>query len=235
MNSGVATVDTWTPSRRIQAAAAAENERVEREIARLDARASELTAELAAIQTAREELEHQRRVLNHFTNGREPARGEHASRRLEALPDPRGAVSNGATLLKGASIRKAAVRVLAATHERERPVHYRDWFALLTAQGFLPGGKDPLATFLTQVSRSPLVKRTTTAGVYVLDHDFPSRARERVAMLNEQLLETQQLPPHATVNQIAESRERGAQLLASLHETERQLDEALRSLGENDT
>src|ERR1700710_2288853 len=140
INPDVATVETWTPSRRIQAAAAAENERVQREISRLDARAKELTAELAGIQAARDELEHQRHVLNHFTTGHEPSNGERPNRRLRALPSPQVEPhTEGVTVLKGASIRETAIRVLAASQEPESPVHYRDWFELLTGQGFLPG------------------------------------------------------------------------------------------------
>jgi hypothetical protein len=232
INSDMATAETWTPSRRIRAAAVAENDRVERELARLAARERELAAEMAAVQGAREELQHQRNVLNHFTNGHEPAISPRSGRTLRALPSPALAGSDGTTLLKGASIRETAVRILAVNQDPDRPVHYRDWFELLTAQGFMPGGKDPLATFLTQISRSPLVKRTTSAGVYVLDHEFTRRARKRLTSLAEQLSETQALSAQDTVEQIATARERRARLTAEIQETERQLHEALRSLGE---
>jgi len=134
-------------------------------------------------------------------------------------------------MLRGASIRETAVRVLAANTEPDAPVHYRDWFELLTAQGFMPAGKDPLATFLTQVGRSPVVQRTTASGVYVLDHEFPKRARERLAQLAVELSEAQQLSADPTVDEIAEARERRAQLSAEMQVAERQLEEALRSLG----
>lgn len=50
---------------------------------------------------------------------------------------------------------------------------------LIFSHGFMPAGKDPLATFLTQVGRSPVVKRTSNAGVFVLDRDFIVTARRR--------------------------------------------------------
>jgi len=134
-------------------------------------------------------------------------------------------------VLRGARIRETAVRVLAAHLQADAPVHYRDWFELLTAQGFMPTGKDPLATFLTQIGRSPVVQRTTTQGMYVLDLAFAERARERVARLSAELSATQDLSPNVTVEEIAAARERRAQLTAELQETERQLEEALRALG----
>jgi hypothetical protein len=123
------------------------------------------------------------------------------------------------------------VRVLAANGQPEAPVHYRDWFELLTSQAFMPAGKDPLATFLTQVGRSPVVQRTTTAGMYLLDLEFPRRASERLAKLTAALAESQERSAGVTVEELAAARERRAQLTAELQETERQLEEALRALG----
>ena len=96
----------------------------------------------------------------------------------------------------------------------------------------MPAGKDPLATFLTQIGRSPVVQRTTTSGMYVLDLEFPRRARERLTRLGAELSATQDLPAGATVEDIAAARERRAQLSAELQEAERHLEEALRALGE---
>ena len=228
----VATTETWNPSRRMQAAAAAEHERVERELARLDARARELAAELVSVDAARAELEHERTVLNHFaSHGPRSSSPAKAGRRLRALPDADPTAAGGPTTLRGARIRETAVRVLAAITQPDEPVHYRDWFEVLTARGFMPAGKDPLATFLTQVGRSPVVRRTTTAGMYVLDLEFARRARERLARLAAELAAAQDLSPDASVEEIAAARERRGQLTAEMHESERQLEEALRSLG----
>jgi hypothetical protein len=220
----------------MRAAAASERERLERELWRLGTREAELSAELEAVRAARAELEHERSVLNHFADRDEPPRSpDGAARRLRALPDVSAPASTtGATVLRGAAIRKTAVRVLAANSQPEAPVHYRDWFELLTSQGFMPAGKDPLATFLTQVGRSPVVQRTTTAGMYLLDLDFPKRARQRLADLTAALSDAQERSPGATVEDLAAARERRAQLTAELQETERQLEEAIRSLGEAD-
>jgi len=229
----VAMAETWTPSRRMQAAAAAERERVERELARLAAREDDLAAELAAVQAAHADLEHQRDLLNHFTHGNGGrTSSDTEGRRLRALPTPPQPDANGKTLLRGAHIRETAVRVLAAHAQPDAPVHYRDWFELVTAQGFMPTGKDPLATFLTQVSRSPVVQRTTSSGMYVLDLEFSRRARERLQRLTAELAETRHASAELTVEAIAAARERRGQLTAELQETERELEEALRSLGD---
>ncbi len=219
----------------MQAAAAAERGRVERELARLAAREREVAAELAALQATRADLEHQRQVLNHFAYDDEPTGSSgNGGRRLRVLPAAGSTAPDGTTALRGARIRETAVRVLASHTRPDVPVHYRDWFELLTAQGFIPAGKDPLATFLTQVGRSPVVQRTTTSGTYVLDLDFPMRARERLARLARELSEAEELSPSVTVEEIAAARERRAQLDMEMHETERQLEEALRSLGDVD-
>jgi hypothetical protein len=220
----------------MRAAAASERERLERELSRLGAREAELSAELEAVRAARAELEHERSILNHFADRDEPPRSpDRAARRLRALPDASAPASKtGATALRGAAIRETAVRVLAANSQPEAPVHYRDWFELLTSQGFMPAGKDPLATFLTQVGRSPVVQRTTTAGMYVLDLGFAQRARQRVAELAAALSEAQERSPGATVEDLAAAREHRAQLTAELQETERQLEEAFRSLSDAD-
>jgi hypothetical protein len=224
--------EMWTPSRRMQAAAAAERERVERELARLAARQDELAAELAAVQARRATLEQQREVLNHFTFGNGGTTSDTEGRRIRALQARQPPGASVKTVLRGAHIRETAVRVLAANAQPDAPVHYRDWFELVTAQGFIPAGKDPLATFLTQVSRSPVVQRTTSSGMYVLDLDFSRRARERLQRLTAELAETQHASSELTVEEIATARERRGQLTAKLQETERQIEEALRSLGD---
>jgi hypothetical protein len=60
-------------------------------------------------------------------------------------------------------------------------IHYRDWFELVQEDGVEIVGKDPLATFLTQITRSPVVVRVDEEqGVYALDpHGAYERARDR--------------------------------------------------------
>jgi hypothetical protein len=104
---------------------------------------------------------------------------------------------------------------------------------LFRREGFLPAGKDPVATFLTQVGRSPVVLRTSAAGTYQLDFSFPSRARERLKELGAELAAAQALPLNADVDDIGAARARRAQLTSEIQGTERALEEALRSLGDS--
>jgi hypothetical protein len=71
--------------------------------------------------------------------------------------------------LRGQRLREVAVQVLGELHGSGEPIHYRTWFQLVREQGYAVAGKDPLATFLAQVSRAdevePVGKRS---GLYLL-------------------------------------------------------------------
>jgi hypothetical protein len=85
--------------------------------------------------------------------------GLSAQTRIEDI-DPR---------LRGQHLEEIAVRLLRRSREGDEPIHYREWFALLRRAGHHVGGKDPLATFLTQINRSPAVERVgQRSGLYRL-------------------------------------------------------------------
>lgn len=90
-------------------------------------------------------------------------------------------------MLRGPAIRAAAVKALLADPQRPQALHYRRWFDLLSKAGYDVAGKDPLAVFLTQLSRSPLVRRSTQSGVYELDLQAPARLRQQLEDLEAQL------------------------------------------------
>jgi hypothetical protein len=236
ISQGMALAETWTPSRRMRSAALAERERVERELARVVARRDALAREVAAAEAAERDLREHLAVLNRFAHEfTDDTDGTELQPRLTPVPAPaNGASTRGAPTLRGARIREVAVRVLAGAPEAQGPVHYRTWFELLTHQGFMPAGKDPVATFLTQIGRSPVVKRTSQAGVYQLDFSFPREARQRLAELQRTVAATHQLASDSGVEAIGAAREQRAQLTAQIEATERALEEALRSLGDSD-
>jgi hypothetical protein len=71
--------------------------------------------------------------------------------------------------LRGPRLEEIAVELLRRSRLDEQPIHYREWFALLRAAGHHVGGKDPLATFLSQINRSALVERVgPRSGLYRL-------------------------------------------------------------------
>jgi hypothetical protein len=83
--------------------------------------------------------------------------------------------------IKGAELRRVAARQLW-TSQGEQEVHYRDWFERLIAAGYAIGGKDPLASFLTNIRDSPAVTRGSRQGYYRLD---PRGAGPLEQQLNE--------------------------------------------------
>ena len=71
--------------------------------------------------------------------------------------------------LRGQRLRDVAVQVL---QERCGPgvvIHYTDWFSMLAEAGVRVGGKNPVATFLTQIGKAPRVESVRPrSGLYRL-------------------------------------------------------------------
>ena len=67
-------------------------------------------------------------------------------------------------------------------------LHYREWFDLLTRAGYAVAGKDPLAVFLTQLTRSPVVRKSATPGRYELDRQADQRLKRRIDRLHREYL-----------------------------------------------
>jgi hypothetical protein len=119
--------------------------------------------------------------------------------------------------------------VLRTRPDRPQALHYRDWFDALRAAGYAVAGKDPLAVFLTQLSRSPVVRRGTQSGVYELDTTAPRRLRERLDALHAELRGLT-AAPSATADLTA-IRARRAALTAEITRVEKALEEAEAVLG----
>jgi hypothetical protein len=60
--------------------------------------------------------------------------------------------------LRGQRLREVAIEILRNELGAGESMHYRDWFRLVRAAGHRVAGKDPMASFLTQVSRSDAVE-----------------------------------------------------------------------------
>lgn len=117
---------------------------------------------------------------------------------------------------------------MLAAHPGREALHYREWYELLRAEGFRVAGKDPLAVFLTQLNRSPVVRKGTQAGVYTLDLDAPARLR---AQLTERQLQLRQLTSTpASTNDLGSIRERRSMVNAEIGQVEKALEEAIRVL-----
>lgn len=71
--------------------------------------------------------------------------------------------------LRGERLRDVAADVLWRHFRDGDVVHYRQWYDLVVSDGYRIGGKNPAATFLTQVARVETVERVgRRSGLYKL-------------------------------------------------------------------
>jgi hypothetical protein len=224
---------TPPPSSRLLRAADAERAELDRHRDRLHAAREELRAELARVEAGLADVDERRRLLDRLAptptagpgpdeadgDGVDPAVSLHPE--LTAVVDQRRA-------LRGPAIRETAVELLLSRPDGIEALHYREWFDLVTAEGYAIVGKDPLAVFLTQISRSPVVRRSTQAGVYEIDRDASGALRRELDDLHEQLRETTAAP--APSAGLSETRARRQTLMADISRVEKALEEARRLL-----
>jgi hypothetical protein len=132
-------------------------------------------------------------------------------------------VEAAGAVLRGPRIREVAVRLLV---ERGTwgALHHRDWYALLVAAGYEIAGKDPLAVFLTQLTRSPAVRRSGAPGVYEVDRGASAREAARLAELQRELRTLTAAVPAADLTAIRA-------VMAEITRAERALAELTRVLG----
>jgi hypothetical protein len=98
--------------------------------------------------------------IDHFARLAEEARDEAKSLRdrIRAIEEvaglaPQMAICEINEELRGERLREVALDVLRELSASGDPVHYRTWFDALLESGFRVSGRDPLATFLTQITR----------------------------------------------------------------------------------
>ena len=212
-----------TPSARLVRAAAAERAELGRHRERLLSARGSLRAELQGIEASLRELDERDALLDRLAG---PPAGSVA---IAAGGERSRPESAGRAPLRGPAIRRAAVEVLLAQPEAPQALHYRAWFEVLVAAGYEVAGKDPLAVFLTQLSRSPVVRRGTQSGVYELDPGAPRRLRDRLDALHAELRGIAGTPS-ATADLTA-IRGRRAALTTQISQVEKALEEAEALLG----
>lgn len=212
-------------STRLSAAAAAERERLEREMIRIERRAADAAVDLQRLVDQREALRERVALLDRLAPP--PPLQEELKVEDDVPTEPPAAPPNG--YLRGARIRTVAVHLLAASDEADSAIHYADWFAMLERAGFGVAGKDPVAAFLTQLTRSPVVEKADGPGHYRLDLSAPRELQRRLRDLQEELRQLHD--GQQTLESIASVRERRSELTAALARTERALEEAVSALG----
>jgi peptidoglycan hydrolase CwlO-like protein len=208
-------------SQRFTQAATNERNRLARKRDQLSKKRSELQQRLNKLDAELETLDQEITVLDSF------ATGENTGELALAAETASRAEAN---LLSGGAIRGFAVPLLI----RERgsaPIHYREWQALVEAEGFKIAGKRPEAVFLNQVTRSPLIKATTSAGYYQLDPEAPDRLHALLSQQQQALTELMRQIPRDTAS-IEEHRQKQQELNTAIAKTQRELQEADNALAE---
>jgi hypothetical protein len=214
------------PSSRFIRAAVTERDELLRHRARLVVKRESLLDELRRIDEALGDIDQQVAILARLIGPRsedsELATAEQPQEEIDTL----GREVPEAQLIRGPTIREAAVRVLLGQPEYIEALHYRRWYELVSDAGYAISGKNPLAVFLTQITRSPVVRKTNQAGIYELDRQAPLRLRQRLERLQAELRELLAAPS----GDLPSVRARRHDLDVAISQQERALEEALRVL-----
>ena len=216
---------TRTPSARLLKAAQAERKQLIRHRRELLEARDSLRAELDRIEGSLQEVAERETLLDRLVgvipDGEQARAGEGPSRRT--ADEHAGDDDAAGVMLRGPDIRREALRVVLAHPDRPEALHYRDWYSLLRDAGYRVAGKDPLATFLTQLSRAPAVRRGTQSGVYEVDRGALVRLRRRRDELQDELRAMTAASAHGS--DVSERRARRTELNTELGRVEKALEE----------
>ncbi len=119
------------------------------------------------------------------------------------------------------------MKLLAASTAATGPVHYRKVLQIVRDAGYEIAGKDPEAVLLTQLTRSPAIRKAGRPGEYQLDHDAPDRLRTRLQALQAELRGLSDASSGASMVAMRGDRHR---IVAELGRNEKALEEANRCL-----
>lgn len=205
------------PSNRLRRAAAAERAAVRRDRERLRRKRDRLTAQVAEIDDALRAVDERLALLSALSEAPEATRTSSMSG-----GEPPG---DSRRVLRSMAVRETAVRVLNSHPRGIEGLHYRDWYELMREAGYAVAGSDPLALFLTQLTRSPVVRKSTASGVYAVDREAPQRIRQRLERLACELREVTATAPGPV--ELATLRARRCELDRAISRQERALEEAL--------
>jgi hypothetical protein len=220
------TLPVRNPSKRFLRAAASERNHLIAHLGHLAAERDRLSAESERVKLRMLEIADQVQSLSQMIGDVE----------LEvlALPSAESPVDipdtgfSAARLLSGPAIRETAVAVLLRQPKYIEAIHYRDWYDLLLEAGYAIAGKNSQAVFLTQITRSPVVRKSTQAGIYELDRQAPLRLRQQFDRLQADLRDLANIP--VGDGDAATNSARRRALMVAMGQTERSLEEALRVL-----
>jgi hypothetical protein len=124
---------------------------------------------LRRVHELRERAAMHREVLVHLEQ--QLAGEERLLREIEELSDrrPQLRLERLDRQLKGRRLQEVAVEVLRRRIGTDQAIHYREWFALLRAEGYEVSGRDPVNSFLTGIGRAAGVERVgSRTGLYCI-------------------------------------------------------------------
>lgn len=129
-----------------------------------------------------------------------------------------------ATILSGARLRQEAARIMAERVGIRTPIHYREWYQLVLAEGYIVVGKRPLSTFLTGAARASVIQKGNDPGTYLLEPQLVDRLRAQLLELQGELADVQQM--RASDPRLGSKlRQHAVNLKASIRKLERKLHE----------
>lgn len=169
------------PSAALRRTARSELARIERAVNKIEQRRAALLGQLAELDDEAEVYARRKRLLEELAYVEDvvPTSGTVA----RARPPAKGAI-------KGRELRRIAGRLLWST-QRDREIHYREWFERVIAAGYAVGGKDPVASFLTNMRDSPAVRRGSTQGLYRLDPNSLETIAQQIAETQAELADVE--------------------------------------------
>lgn len=195
----------------LQRAAEVEHRRIDAALSRVDERLEALDIERAKLRNERTRLKERQRLLEQVID-------PNAGRRS---PEERSA----GIVLRGARLRTEAARVLMHHAGPGQPMHYREWYRLVWDAGFIVLGKRPDATFLTAVSRSPIVRRGDEPGTYYIDPELARALSRDLAEVQAEITDIEAVLAKA-LDPAPHLRQHRVKLLANRRRLESHLSEA---------
>jgi hypothetical protein len=174
---------SYSPSAAMVRTARNEIARVERAAAVIAQRRDALLAQVASLDQEADGYERRLQLL------RELVEVEGATPTAEVGA---GGPVRAARAVRGRELRREAARLLWSW-KRDEAIHYREWFERVLAAGYAIGGKDPAASFLTNVRDSPAVLGGEGQGLYRLDPGSVEAVEREVGETEAELADVEQV------------------------------------------
>lgn len=166
-----------SPSAALVRTARNEIERIDRSLTTIEQRRAVLVSQIADLDSEAEGYTRRRSLLAELVQVEQVA------------PTP---VLTARRAIKGAELRRVAGHLLWRA-QRDSEVHYREWFERVIAEGYAIGGKDPVASFLTNMRDSPAVIRGSKQGHYRLDPSSRDDLAQQIGEAQAELADVEQL------------------------------------------